>query len=60
MDKQSVVFIVDDDSAVRDGIQLLVKSVGLEFKGFSSAQEFLDGCEPSERGCLVLDQVEIL
>lgn len=55
MEKQSVVFMVDDDDAVRDGIELLVKSVGLEFKGYSSALEFLDGCGPSEHGCLVLD-----
>jgi two-component system response regulator FixJ len=55
MDKKSVVFMVDDDYAVREGIELLVKSVGMEFKGFSSAQEYQDGCEPSERGCLVLD-----
>ena len=55
MERQSVVFMVDDDDAVRDGIELLVKSVGLEFRGFSSAQGFLDRCGPSERGCLVLD-----
>ena len=55
MDIQSTVFVVDDDQAVRDGIELLVKSVGLQYKGFASAQEFLDRYEPSGPGCLVLD-----
>jgi two-component system response regulator FixJ len=50
-----VVFIVDDDAAVRTSLRLLVKSVGLSAAVFTSAQEFLSGYDTSQPGCLVLD-----
>jgi FixJ family two-component response regulator len=49
------VFIVDDDSAVRDAIRCLVESVGLRCRLFSSGLEFLNACGTSPFGCLVLD-----
>lgn len=49
------VFIVDDDEAVRDSLQLLMKSVGLEVKCYSLAAEFLQAYETGQAGCLVLD-----
>ncbi len=50
-----IVFIVDDNSGVRDSIAELVDSVGLSHKSFASAQAFLDAYDPAVRGCLVLD-----
>jgi RNA polymerase sigma factor (sigma-70 family) len=50
-----VVFIVDDDEAVRDSLRLLLKSVGLNPLPLASAQEFLDVYDPAHPGCLVLD-----
>ena len=35
------VFIVDDDASVRNSIEDLMESVGLQSKCFASAQEFL-------------------
>ena len=49
------VFIVDDDSALRESLAFLVESVGLLVETFSSANEFLGNYEPSRPGCLVLD-----
>ncbi len=49
------VFIVDDDAAVRDALEMLVKSVGLSVKTFEHGQAFLDQYEPADAGCLVLD-----
>ena len=49
------VFIVDDDAAVRDALEMLVKSVGLSVKIFEHGQAFLDQYEPADTGCLVLD-----
>ena len=49
------VFVVDDDAAVRDSIQELVESVGLQAEGYSSALAFLDAFQPQRPGCLVLD-----
>ena len=36
------IFIVDDDTAVRDALKLLLRSVGQAVETFGSAQEFLD------------------
>ena len=50
-----IVFIVDDDAAVRNSLRLLVKSIGQTAEVFSGAQEFLATYEPQQPGCLVLD-----
>jgi FixJ family two-component response regulator len=52
---EPTVFIVDDDAAVLDSIAELVMSVGLRAATFRSAREFLDGFDPEQPGCLVLD-----
>jgi len=49
------VFIVDDDSLIRDSLGQLVKSVGLKADTFSSAETFLDTELPNKPTCLVLD-----
>jgi two-component system response regulator FixJ len=54
-DSQALVFVVDDDEAVRSSTKLLLKSVGLPAVTFASAQEFLDHYDPSQPGCVVLD-----
>ena len=53
--KASTVFVVDDDKAVRKGLRILMKSVGLAVETFASAREFLDAYDPDRPGCLVLD-----
>jgi FixJ family two-component response regulator len=50
-----VVFIVDDDTAMRRSLESLLRSVGLRVEGFASAQDFLRGTPPNLPGCLVLD-----
>jgi FixJ family two-component response regulator len=52
---EHTVFVVDDDDAFRDSLQVLFESVGLEVETFASAASFLDGLDPERRGCLVLD-----
>ncbi|SDR63843.1 two component transcriptional regulator, LuxR family [Rhizobiales bacterium GAS113] len=52
---EPTVFIVDDDEAVLDSIAELVSSVGLRVATFSSAQQFRDGFDSEQPGCLVLD-----
>ena len=54
-DREPIVFIVDDDEAVRGSLQLLMKSVGLVPNTLGSAREFLDRYDPKQPGCLVLD-----
>jgi RNA polymerase sigma factor (sigma-70 family) len=50
-----MVFVIDDDDAVRAAVRLLLKSVGLPVTVFSSAQEFLPKYHPDQPGCLVVD-----
>jgi FixJ family two-component response regulator len=52
---QPIVFLIDDDRMVRDGLKSLIQSVGLRVEVFASAQEFLDAKCPDVPACLVLD-----
>src|SRR5437660_10763796 len=54
-DTHSTVFVVDDDSSVRDGLVDLISSVGMTAKPFTSAQEFLQHKRQNAPACLVLD-----
>ena len=51
----AVVFVVDDDPAIREALTSLLRSVGLAVETFRSAQEFLTRQPPDGPGCLVLD-----
>ncbi|HYY29642.1 MAG TPA: response regulator transcription factor [Chthoniobacterales bacterium] len=50
-----VVFIVDDDTSMRESLKNLIRSVGLRVELFASAQEFLAKKRPEVASCLVLD-----
>jgi FixJ family two-component response regulator len=50
-----VVFVVDDDSSVREALRRLITSVGLTVEVFPTAQAFLKALRPEAPGCLVLD-----
>jgi FixJ family two-component response regulator len=54
-DGTPIVFIIDDDIDVREGLSDLLQSVGLRSKAFRSAAEFLQGKKPDEVSCLILD-----
>jgi len=53
--ERPVVFVVDDDSRVRDALSSLLASAGLDVAAFASAAEFLDADKPDAPVCLVLD-----
>jgi len=50
-----IVFVVDDDPSMREAVQDLIASVGLEARGFASPREFLEAVRPDAPACLVLD-----
>ena len=52
---QPIVFIIDDDVSVREGISDLLRSVGLGVQAFASAQEFMNSKRPQAPGCIILD-----
>src|SRR5271155_2509271 len=49
------VFIVDDDRDVRESLQELLESVGLQSKSFGTAQAFLSSPRSDAPSCLILD-----
>lgn len=49
------VFVVDDDEAALDSLVMLLRSDGLNPRGFSSAASFLEGLKPDARGCIISD-----
>jgi FixJ family two-component response regulator len=51
----ATVFIIDDDSDVRESIRGLLKSVGLRSDSFGTAQDFLTSERTDGPSCLVLD-----
>lgn len=54
----SVVYLIDDDVAVRNSLALVFRSVQLEVEAFGSAEEFLSAYRPQptdKRACLVTD-----
>ena len=53
--EESLVYVVDDDSAVRESLNSLIRSVGLNVQTFPSAQDFLRSARSEVAGCLVLD-----
>ncbi len=52
---QSIVFVVDDDPAMRNALTNLFRSVGLRAEVFGSAPELLQSKLPDVASCLVLD-----
>lgn len=50
-----VVLVVDDDSAMRESLDTLLRSVDLEVRTFASAAELLRSELPDTVSCLVLD-----
>lgn len=53
--RQSTVVIIDDDPEIREALEDLIHSVGLQVETFASVREFLDRSEKERPGCLVLD-----
>jgi FixJ family two-component response regulator len=52
---KSVVYVVDDDSDIRDGLKVLLESVGIASVCFSSTKEFLYSQHTGGANCLILD-----
>jgi two-component system, LuxR family, response regulator FixJ len=50
-----IVYIVDDDDAVRHSLEWLLGCGEFAIQTFSSADEFLSKVDPEHPGCLVVD-----
>jgi DNA-binding NtrC family response regulator len=52
---EPLVYVVDDDASVREGVARLIRSAGLTPKTFASGEEILTAPRPRPPGCLLLD-----
>src|SRR5437763_5852580 len=52
---EPLIAIVDDDQAVRDALQRMLRSYGFTAMGFASAEHFLGWAERSCASCLIAD-----
>ena len=52
---QVVVYLIDDDEAVREGLALLITTIGLNVQAFASPFAFLEQLDAEALGCLVVD-----
>lgn len=55
MQTDAIVYIVDDDQAIRDSLKFLMKSVGFESMVYESAESFLNKADLERPGCLIVD-----
>jgi FixJ family two-component response regulator len=52
---EQIVYVVDDDEGIREGLSLLLETTGQLVKSYSNASDFLDEYVNTMRGCLILD-----
>jgi FixJ family two-component response regulator len=52
---EPVVYVIDDDASVRQSLDSLFRSVGLQVEAFASGPEFLASALRDAPSCLVLD-----
>ena len=55
MQPEPVVFVIDDDEAVRESIAFLLKTAGISVRTFESATGFLDVLPEAGSGCIITD-----
>jgi two-component system response regulator FixJ len=55
MSSKVKVYVIDDDEAMRDSLNFLLDSAGLEVTLFETAQHFLDALPDLDFGCVVSD-----
>lgn len=53
--EEPIVFVVDDDSAMREALKSLLQSVGLQVALFDSAQGLMQSALPDVPSCIILD-----
>ena len=55
MPRVQLISIVDDDDALRNSLDDLIRSIGFRTQGFPSAEAFLSSDQACDTACLILD-----
>ena len=55
MQPEPIVYVIDDDDAVRQSLEFLLKTAGIAVRGFESAKLFLETLPQITSGCVITD-----
>jgi FixJ family two-component response regulator len=55
IDVRATVFVIDDDISVRESLETLIRTTGLEAESFASAEDFLAYSRGKSPCCLIVD-----
>ncbi len=55
MQPEPVIYVIDDDDAVRESLEFLLTAAGVKVRGFESAKAFFDFLPQVESGCIITD-----
>lgn len=55
MQPEPIIYVIDDDDAVRQSLEFLLKTAGITVRGFESAKAFLDVLPQVISGCVITD-----
>ena len=55
MQPDTIIYVIDDDDAVRQSLEFLLKTAGITVRGFESAKAFLDVMPDIRSGCVITD-----
>jgi FixJ family two-component response regulator len=55
LNEKAIVHVIDDDESLRDALDQLLPTVGLETRTYESVRQFLDARAQDGPGCIVLD-----
>ena len=53
--ERPVIFVIDDDSHIREGICAVLEEEGRTVEDFATCEEFLEAYQPGGEACLVID-----
>src|SRR3546814_3373578 len=54
-DQKAIVHVVDDDASMREALQNLFLSIGIEARTYATARDFLTTAVLDDPGCVVID-----
>jgi two-component system response regulator FixJ len=55
MQPDPVIYVIDDDDAVRQSLEFLLRTAGINVRGFESAKAFLEVLPQIRSGCIITD-----
>jgi two-component system response regulator FixJ len=55
MQPEPIIYVIDDDDAVRQSLEFLLRTAGINVRGFESAKAFLEVLPQIRSGCIITD-----